>query len=172
MGILLTSFKLSSTDLCKTIAKLAIRISTSHLTFLLPHNSCRLIALDKRPGVRPKGYGEVLSRFIGRTIVKCIKTENKILGGDQQLCMGQKGGIEHAIYSLRAAFKDTDSEAILLIDALRNSKKLCRCHYHSIYNSYREPSNLFINKQTIFSQQGTTQGDPLLCLCMELPLYT
>ena len=47
-----------------------------------------------------------LRRIIGRTIVKCIKTDFKILGGDQQLCMGQKGGIEHAIHSLRAAFKD------------------------------------------------------------------
>ena len=44
---LLTSFRLSSTDLCKLIAKLAIRIATSHLIFLLlPHNSCRLIAFD------------------------------------------------------------------------------------------------------------------------------
>ena len=28
-------------------------------------------------------------------------------------------------------------------------------------NSYREPSNLFINKQTLFSQEGKTRGDPL-----------
>ena len=28
-----------------------------------------------------------------------------ILGGDRQLCMGQKGGVEHAIHSLRDAFK-------------------------------------------------------------------
>ena len=33
--------------------------------------------------------------------------------------------------------------------------------YHSIRNSYREPSNLLINKQTIFFQEATTQGDPL-----------
>ena len=84
---LLRSFK-SSTDLCKTIAKLAIRIALSHLTFLLPYNSCRLIAPDKCPGVRPIGIGEVLRRIIGRTIVKCIKTDYKILGGDQQLRMG------------------------------------------------------------------------------------
>ena len=89
---LLTSFKLSSTDLCKTIAKLATRIATSHLTFLLPYNSCRLIALHKFPGVRPKRNGEVFRRIIGRTIIKCIKTDLKILSGDKQLCMGQKRG--------------------------------------------------------------------------------
>ena len=81
---LLTSFKSSSTDLCKTIAKLAIRIATSHLT-CLPYISCRLIALDKCPGIRPIEIEEVLGRIIGRTIVKCIKANLKILGGDQQL---------------------------------------------------------------------------------------
>ena len=112
-----TSFKSSSTDLCKKIAKLEIRIAKSDLTFLLPYNSCRLIALDKWPGVRPIGFGEVLRRIIGRTIVKCNKIDLKRLGGDQHLYMGQKGGNEHAIYSLRAAFKNTDSKVILLIDA-------------------------------------------------------
>ena len=49
---LLTSFKSSSTDLFKEIAKLLIRIATSHLIFLLPYNSCRLIVPDKCPGVQ------------------------------------------------------------------------------------------------------------------------
>ena len=170
---LLTSFKSSSADLCKMIAKVAKRIATSHLTFLLPYNSCQLIALGKGPAVRPIGIGEVLRRIIGRTLVKCIKADLNILGGDQQLSMGPKGGIEHAIHSLRSAFKDTDSEAILLIDAknalniinhnlaLRNIEKLCLSLDHSICNSYREQSILFTNKQTIFSQEGKTQGDPL-----------
>ena len=60
------------------------------------------------PHVRPIGNGDVLSQFIGRTIAKCVKTDLNILGGGQQLCTGQKGGIEHAIQSLRAALK-TDS---------------------------------------------------------------
>ena len=74
--------------------------------------------------------------------------------------MGQKRGIEHAILSLRAAFKDSDSEAILLMDAknafnslnrdlaLRNIKNLCPFIYHFICKSYREPSKLLLtNKQ-------------------------
>ena len=56
-------------------------------------------------------------QIIGKNSVKCIETDHKIFGGDQQLCMGQKGGIEHAINSLKTAFKDTDSEAISLIGA-------------------------------------------------------
>ena len=58
--------------------------------------------------------GEVLRRISGRTIVKCVKTDLKILGGDQQLSMGQKSRFEHSTHSLRAAFKD--SEAMMLID--------------------------------------------------------
>ena len=96
---------------------------------------------------------------------------------------GSKKEIEHAIHSFRADFKETDLEAILLIDAknafnsvnrdlaLRNIEKFCPSLYRSTYNSYREPSNLFTNKQTLFSQEGSTRGDPLACRCMELP-YT
>ena len=114
---LLNSFKFSSTDLCKTIAKLAIRIATSHLIFNLPYKSCRLIALDKCPGVQPIGIGEIFRPIIGINFVKRVKTELKTLCGDQQLCTGQKGGIKHAINFLRAPFKETHSEAILLMGA-------------------------------------------------------
>ena len=87
---LMTSFRSSSTDLCKTIAKLAKRIATSHLAFLLPYNSCRLIALDKCPGVRQIEIGKFLRQIIGRTIAKCVKTDLKNLDGDQQLCFWSK----------------------------------------------------------------------------------
>ena len=88
--MLLTSYKSSSTDLCKTIAKQAIRIATSHLPFLNPYHSCRLIVFYKGPGVQPKGIGEVRNRINGRNIVKCIKIDIKTLGGYQQLCLAQK----------------------------------------------------------------------------------
>ena len=38
--------------------------------------------------------------------------------------MGQKGGIDLSIHSLRAAFKDTDSEAILLTVSKNASNSL------------------------------------------------
>ena len=89
----------------------------------------------------------------------------------------QKGGIEHAIQSLRAAFKNTECDAILLISAKNafnglnrdlalNIEKLCPSLFHSICKSYRGTSNLFINKQTILCEEGRTQGAPLV-----MPMY-
>ena len=97
---ILTTFRSSSTDLSRTIARLAVKIATERLTFIEIYNLCRLLALDENPGVRPIGIGEVLRRIIGRSIVQCLKTDLKLLGGNKQLCLGQKSGIEHAIHSL------------------------------------------------------------------------
>ena len=114
---ILTSFKSTSNDICKSLAKLTILIATHELCFLDAYNSSRLIPLDKCPGVRPIGVGEVMRRIIGRAIVTCVKNDLKFLGGNLQLCLGQRCGIEHAIHSLREAFEQPETQAILLIDA-------------------------------------------------------
>ena len=59
---LCTSFRAQSTDLCDSIGKLARRLATEFIdpSALVPLMACRLIALDKTPGVRPIGVGEVL----------------------------------------------------------------------------------------------------------------
>ena len=36
---------------------------------------CRLISLDKSPGVRPIGVGEVLRRIIGKAILTVLKSD-------------------------------------------------------------------------------------------------
>ena len=112
-----TAFGSRSESLCRTVAKTAVRLATEEQdpTSLQTYNACRLIPLDKCPVVRPMVVGEVLRRIIGRPIVSCIETDLKQLGGNQQLCMGQRCGIEHAIYSLRATFDE--NEAALLVDA-------------------------------------------------------
>ena len=51
-----------------------------------------------------------------RTNVKFVKINLKILAGDQQIFMGQKGGNEQVIHLLGAALKNTHSEAVLHID--------------------------------------------------------
>ena len=85
--------------MAKTATKLATEGLNPELTE--PYNACGLIPLDKNPGVRAIGIGEVMRSIIGRTITKCLKNQLMSLGSIYQLCPGQKFGIEYAIHTLR-----------------------------------------------------------------------
>ena len=99
---LLSAFGQTSTNLCKLVAKFAKRLATSIIPpdDLIAYNGCRLVALDKCPGVRSIGIGEVMRRITGRLIVDFIRQDLSSLDENMQLCLGQKCGIEHAIYLL------------------------------------------------------------------------
>ena len=69
------NFKMIQRNLCDAIARLARHFSTSsaishHLNELL---ACRLIPLDKKPGVRPIGIGEIVHRIIGKCVMLTLK---------------------------------------------------------------------------------------------------
>ena len=123
----LSNFGQSSTNLCRTLASFARRLATEKVSdeVLRPYNACRLIPLDKNPGVRPIGVGEIVRRISARVILKCISHDLIDLGGNSQLCLGQKSGIEHAIQSLREKFEH-DSKAMILIDAKNSFNSLNR----------------------------------------------
>ena len=84
-----------------------------------------------------------------------------------------KNGIEYAIQLLRDHYSKNSADAVFLIDAenafnslnrklaLKNIKNFCPSFLTAIKNSYSNPSKLFVNKKTLCSQEGTTQGDPL-----------
>ena len=59
---LCTAFGQKLNDLCAALVAIARRISTTYIdpSALQSYISCRLILLDKCPGVRPKGVGEVV----------------------------------------------------------------------------------------------------------------
>ncbi len=71
-----------------------------------------------------------------------------------------------------------DTQAVLLIDATNAFDSLNRnvalhniqftCHELStmLYSTYRAPSDPYIDGETILSQEGTIQGDPLA-----MPMY-
>ena len=72
---LCTAFGQRSNDLCAALAAIARRISTTYIdpSTLLAYTSCRLIPLDKHPGVRPIGIGEVVRRIIGKAVMTVVK---------------------------------------------------------------------------------------------------
>ncbi len=149
--ILCTSFKSASHDLCHALA----RICTSLVDpkGLSPLTTCRLIALDKRPGVRPIGICET-SRH-AKAILFTTKGDIQYIATPRQLCAGQIAGIEAAVHSIKCLFTMEDTEAVLLVDAsnafnslnrqtaLRNVRHLCPPLANILINTYRKPSELY-----------------------------
>ena len=95
---------------------------------------CRLIALDKNPGLCPTGVGEISPRIITRAVLSVIGGDIQEAAGSIQLCSGQTSGIEAAVHAIKQAYQYDAVEAVLLVDAfnclnreaaLRNIRYLC-----------------------------------------------
>ena len=170
------NFSQQGKTLREEIALLARNMATKlyHPDLLAPYINCRLIPLDKNPGVRPIGIGEVLRRIVGKTISRRAKLEIKEAAGPLQTCAGHGAGAEAAIHAMKEIFDAEGTDAVLLIDASNAFNRLNRAVAMSnvwitcpeiatyINNTYRKPSRLFVTGgKEMLSQEGTTQGDPL-----------
>ena len=62
--------------------------------------ACCLIALDKRPGVRPMGIGETLRRALVKPVIRAAGDQAKTACGNLQLCAGLKTGIDGATHAV------------------------------------------------------------------------
>lgn len=62
--------------------------------------SGRLVALDKCPGIRPTGIGEVWRRLLAKYLLSVAASEATEACGTDQLCAGLKSGIERAIHAM------------------------------------------------------------------------
>ena len=157
---------------CRTDQK--SRDKELHHTLLQSFVASRVIPLNKDPGRRPIGVGEVLRRIIGKAVSWTLKEEFCEAAGPLQTCAGHMAGAEAAIHGIRAIFEKEETDAVLLIDASNAFNRMNRkvamhniritCPEVSVYiiNMYRHPSRLFISGGgEISSQEGTTEGDPL-----------
>ena len=136
--------------------------------------ACRLIPLNKNPGVRPIGIGEVPRRIIAKVVLKIVSDDVQAAAGPLQTCAGHEAGCEAAVHAMREIFTFDDTEAILLVDAsnafnavnrqaaLHNIQVICPAISTILSNTYQVPIKLFIvGEGEIDSSEGTTQGDPL-----------
>ena len=169
-------FKDKPSELCDTIAKLARKLCSKPVnpSYLRAYTAGRLIPLDKKPGIRPIGIGEILRRIIGRAVTTLLKPELVNNTAPLQTCAGLEGGVEASIHALRRMYNDDNTEGILLIDAsnafnalnrkaaLHNIQYTCPEFSNYLINLYRQESDLFIanSSEIIQSREGTTQGGP------------
>jgi hypothetical protein len=184
---MVTGHKEASSILCNAVAVMARRLATEYvdplgLEALLAN---RGIAIDKCPGLRPVGVGEIVRRIIGKAVMSVTGVKVQEAVGALQLCAGQPAGVESAIHAMRGFLDEDQSDGILLIDAdnafnrvnravaLRNMQYICPAMKHVLINFYRSPTRIFMNSDgffELFSQEGTTQGCPLAMAMYALAL--
>ena len=139
--------------------------------------TCRLVALDKCPGVRPIGVGETLRRIAGKTVCLLTRYDLEDVCKISQLCGGVRAGIEGAIHAISDLFleREEDGWGVLLIDAsnafntinrqaaLWNSRILWPNCSLFLFNTYRGWVPLIVTDSSdiLYSREGVTQGDPL-----------
>ena len=70
-----TAFHRESSDLCTAIALVGHRLCSDFVdpVSLRPFLACRLIPLNKNPGVRPIGVCEVFRRIVGKAVMQAQK---------------------------------------------------------------------------------------------------
>ena len=88
-----------------------------HPSLLEAFTSCGLIPLEKNPGIRPIGVGEVLRRIVGKTVSGFLKEEIKEAAAPLQVCAGHNAEAEAAIHAMSQVFEEEGTDGILLIDA-------------------------------------------------------
>ena len=169
-------FKSEGKELREQVAVFARKIATTSLdpSCLEAYVACRLIPLNKNPGVRPIGVGEVLRRIVGKLIAWALRDEIQQAAGPLQVSSGLNGGAEAAIHAMRDIFEADSTDAVILVDAsnafnklnrqaaMHNIQYICPPLALTIINTYRKPARLFVvGGKEIKSAEGTTQGDPL-----------
>jgi hypothetical protein len=175
-------FAKESPDLAKAIAEFAKSLCQTKLDDLNPleaYLACSLIPLDKDPGLRPIGIGEVLRRIVGKAITTILKPDLKESVDGVQMCVSQEGGAEAAVHAMCDIFSVDSCQAVIQVDAnnafnsinrkvlLQNVKVLCPPIANFTHNCYATPSRLFVTGgDEISSEEGTTQGDPIA-----MPIY-
>ena len=116
---LCSSFGCASVTLCNSLAAVARCLCTQEVNVkeLMAFVACRLIPLDKNPGVRPIGIGDVSRRIIVKAILYVIRTDIQLAARELQTCAGHDAGVQAAIHAMKDIFSHDNTDAVLLVDA-------------------------------------------------------
>ena len=114
-----STFGNASDDLCHAIALFARMLCSGELVdqnIIEGLVACRLIPLDKYPGVRPIGIDEMLSRIIGKAIVTVLTPDILNVTGYQQLSAGLESGCKVAVQAVMDLFEKDTTHGFIQID--------------------------------------------------------
>jgi hypothetical protein len=173
---LLLRYGKHSDDLRESFARATRKLANSTVEWeeVRALKAKRLIALDKLPGVRPIGIGEIADRCFEK--VMSIVTGEDVMEacGSDQLCSGVKAGIEGAIHAISEKFRQHCDEGwgLLLTDAENAFNSISRPVFlwsarilwprcsRFLFNSYRGYAVLALRGSNVFlfSKEGCTQG--------------
>jgi hypothetical protein len=110
----------NASDLCYAIALTTRNLCSNEIEdpeSIEALMACRLILLDKSPGVRPIGIGEVLRRIMGKAVMYVVRPDVIQATGYTQLCAGQEAGCEVAIHAVRDLFEEDETDGFIQVDA-------------------------------------------------------
>ena len=97
------------------IKKMEINAKTNG-TSLEETLACKLIPLEKNPGLKPRGIEEVLRRTAEKFEMQIVKKVVIKDVGRLKLCTGQEARSEAAIHGMHKIVDDSKTEAILLVN--------------------------------------------------------
>lgn len=156
--------------------------------------SNRLIALDKCPGVRPIGIGQIWRRAMAKLVIAVAGPSAAKAAGTHQLCAGLSAGVEAGVHAANQQWKehaDEDDFNFLQLDASNAFNRQNRAMMLYVvrykwpagalfaFNCYKHHSQLVVRmttttgeatRATLYSKTGVTQGDPLAMILYGLGL--
>lgn len=171
----------SLTSLCNFI--LSGKVSPSICPILFGGSLCALTKKDG--GIRPIAVGNFFRRLVGKLCCFHLKDQLGEFFRPRQFGFGTRGGCEAVVHSaVQYLFHNTEAvnEVFLKLD-FRNAfntinrnvfltevAKISPDIFPFVFQCYSNPSFLMFGKNTILSQSGVQQGDPLgpMLFCLSI----
>ena len=181
----LTSLGDASRELCEAMAAWTRRLCSFAVSreVLEAFLANRGVALDKNPGTRPLGIGEMPRRICAKAVLVITRPDIKEASANANLCGGQEAAVQAIFHAVTELFEGDECDAVLLADAnqgyqrlnrkvaLHNLKITCPIMYIVAVNFYGGSSRVFISPDfEVESREGVTMGCPLAMMVYGLSL--
>ena len=181
----LTALGDASRELCEAMAAWTRRLCSSAVSrnVLEAFLANRGVALDKNPGTRPLGIGEMPRRICAKAVLVITRPDIKEASANANLCGGQEAAVQAIFHAVTELFEGDECDAVLLADAnqgyqrlnrkvaLHNLNIICPILYIVAVNFYGGSSRVFISPDfEVMSREGVTMGCPLAMMVYGLSL--